>query len=218
MTTCIGVIDYGLANIRSVVNALSCFDIRVSVLDDGNQISDVDALVLPGVGSFDAGMRGLRDRGHATALAESVFAKKVPFLGICLGMQFVMSGSEEGSEKGLGWFDSTVRRLPDQIDGHTVKVPHIGWNEVRVTGNSKLFANIDDISDFYFNHSFYVPLVLTEESIVCHACSYGIDFAASLECENIYLAQFHPEKSQLAGMKLMETFVNITHESKNNRS
>lgn len=208
MTVSIAIVDYGLANIRSVVNALSCFSAEIRVIDNGSDLKGADAIVLPGVGSFGAGMRELRARGHASALYDLVVGEKRPFLGICLGMQFVYQGSDEADEDGLGWLPGTVRRLPSRDAGNTpVKVPHIGWNEVRISNNSRLMKDIDSGSDFYFNHSYYVPLPDAEERAIVHRCQYGVGFAASVEKDNLYICQFHPEKSQLAGMKMLESFI-----------
>ncbi len=200
----IAVIDYGLANIRSVVNALNCFDVDVTVAENGAALGDAKLIVLPGVGSFDAGMRGLNERGHVEALQRRVVEAGVPYLGICLGMQFVFEGSEEGSAPGLGWVKGRVERFPSGQD--QPKVPHVGWNEVEVAPSSKLMAALQSPADFYFVHSYYAPLVCTH-GIASGICDYGVQFCAALERDNIAAVQFHPEKSQLGGMKLLETFL-----------
>ncbi len=202
----VGVIDYGLANIRSVVNALSCFDVDVTVVESGSGLADVGRIVLPGVGSFDAGMKGLITRGHAEALQRRVREAGVPYLGICLGMQFLFSGSDEGSSSGLGWIDGTIVRLPSG-KGHP-KVPHIGWNEVQIAPSSALMAGLESPTDFYFVHGFYAQLRDTK-AIATGICEYGVQFCAALEYDNVAAVQFHPEKSQLGGMKLLETFLGL---------
>lgn len=203
--TRVAVIDYGLANIRSVVNALECFDASVIVATEGAALYDADKIVLPGVGSFDAGMLALHARGHVEALESLVRGRKVPFLGICVGMQFLLGASDEGSESGLGWIAGRVHRFPDGPG--RPKVPHMGWNEVTLKGRSRLLVGLSPPVDFYFLHSYYVP-----DEGPCHTFAsaigeYGFPFVASLEFENIFAVQFHPEKSQLAGMKLIETFL-----------
>ena len=200
----VGVIDYGLANIRSVVNALSCFDVDVAVAETGAGLADVGRIVLPGVGSFDAGMAGLVARGHAEALERRVREAGVPFLGICLGMQLLFSGSEEGSAAGLGWIGGTVVRFPSG-EGHP-KVPHVGWSAVEIAPSSALLAGLGSPTDFYFVHEFHAPLSDTA-GIATGICDYGVRFCAALETGNDAAVQFHPEKSQLAGMKLLETFL-----------
>jgi imidazole glycerol phosphate synthase glutamine amidotransferase subunit len=200
------VVDYGLANLRSVVNALNCFETDVTVAETGAALGDAELIVLPGVGSFDAGMRGLNERGHVEALNRRIIEAGVPYLGICLGMQFLFEGSAEGSAHGLGWLEGRVERFstgPDQP-----KVPHVGWNEVEIAPSSKLMAALVSPTDFYFVHSYYAPLAATD-GIVSGICAYGVRFCAALERGNIAAVQFHPEKSQLGGMKLLETALQI---------
>jgi glutamine amidotransferase len=198
------VVDYGLANIRSVVNALDCFDVDVTVAENGTALADAGLIVLPGVGSFDAGMRGLTERGHVEALQLRVIEAGVPYLGICLGMQFLFEGSAEGSAKGLGWVKGQVERFP--AGAEQPKVPHVGWNEVEISPSSRLMAALVSPADFYFVHSYYAPLAATN-GIASGICDYGVRFCAALERDNISAVQFHPEKSQLGGMKLLETFL-----------
>lgn len=199
----VAVVDYGLANLRSVVNALACFDVDVLLAERGEALGEAERVVLPGVGSFDAGMRGLRERGHDEALERRVREEGRPFLGICLGLQFLLEGSEEGAEPGLGWLPGRVRRFP----GSDLKVPHMGWNEIRPARPGRLFQKLELPLDVYFVHSFYVP----QEGVAAEAatawCDYGGDFVAAVEVGAIHAVQFHPEKSQLAGMKLLETFL-----------
>lgn len=200
----VAVVDYGLANIRSVVNALSCFDADVVVAETGSALGDADLIVLPGVGSFDAGMEGLVSRGHAEALERRVRDAGVPYLGICLGMHFLFERSEEGTRPGLGWLGGGVVRFPTG-EGHP-KVPHVGWSAVEVAPASRLMAGLGSPSDFYFVHGYHVPLAHSA-TITTGICDYGLRFCAALERDNVAAVQFHPEKSQLAGMKLLETFL-----------
>ncbi|RVU36760.1 imidazole glycerol phosphate synthase subunit HisH [Hwanghaeella grinnelliae] len=201
------VVDYGFANLRSVLNALECFEISVSVAEAGSELKGADKIVLPGVGSFDAGIRELRRRGHEEALAETVLDKKTPYLGICVGMQFLYEGSEEGVEPGLGWIKGTVTKFPEGPG--KPKVPHIGWNAVRKSKESRLFNDLAEESDFYFVHSYSAPVGGTDDSWVAGICDYGYPFAAAVEKDHISATQFHPEKSQLAGMKLIQNFLEI---------
>lgn len=202
----VGIVDYGLANIRSVCNALECFKVDLAVAESGDQLRDVDKIVLPGVGSFDAGMRGLRERGHEAVLNELVRDGDVPFLGICLGLQFLFEGSEEGSEKGLGWVPGTCRRF--ESGPGLPKVPHMGWSDVEIVmEGSRLFAELLPPLTFYFVHSYHAPYNSGTEGVSAAVCDHGVRFTAAVERGNIHAVQFHPEKSQLAGMKMLETFL-----------
>lgn len=200
------VVDYGLANIQSVVNALECFTTNVRIASSGDDLAGAARIVLPGVGHFDAGMRGLRNRGHVEALRAQVMGAGVPLLGICLGLQFLFEGSDEGVEPGLGWVSGRIKRIDD---GGSVKVPHMGWSEVTCPRPSRLFAELKPPIEFYFVHSYCAPSAGDAAGVAVATCTYGIEFVAALERGNIFATQFHPEKSQLAGMKLLETFLSI---------
>lgn len=202
----VAVVDYGLANIQSVVNALECITPNVRIAAQGDELADADKIVLPGVGHFDEGMRGLRARGHEAALNRLVIENKVPILGICLGFQFLFAASEEGGEPGLGWIADRIARFPD---GAGIKIPHMGWSEVTCPRRSRLFAEIEPPIEFYFVHSYYAPHIGEAASCASAVCNYGVPFVAALERDNIFATQFHPEKSQLAGMKLIETFLSL---------
>ncbi len=200
----IAIVDYGLANIRSVVNAIECLGQSPYVATSGADLEVADKIILPGVGSFDAGMKGLCERGHVEALNFFVLEKKIPCLGICLGFQFFFEGSEEGREPGLGWFKGRAR----EFDKKKVKVPHVGWNELVVKNDSRLFREISSPVDVYFVHSFYVPHDSGSELYGIGYCEYGLQYIAAVEREQIFGVQFHPEKSQLVGIKILENFLN----------
>jgi imidazole glycerol-phosphate synthase subunit HisH len=200
------VVDYGLANIQSVVNALECFTPNIRIAETGDDIAGATRIVLPGVGHFDEGMKGLRSRGHVAALEAQVLEGGVPLLGICLGLQFLFEGSDEGVEPGLGWISGRVRRISE---GNGTKVPHMGWSEVTCPRPSRLFAELQAPIEFYFVHSYCALNVGEAARLASATCTYGDDFVAAFERENIFATQFHPEKSQLAGMKLLETFLAI---------
>jgi glutamine amidotransferase len=202
----VAVVDYGLANIQSVVNALECFTADVHVASDGQELEGADKIMLPGVGHFDEGMRGLRSRGHEKALDVLVLQKGIPLLGICLGFQFLFFGSDEGIERGLGWIDGRIERIPEQT---AIKVPHMGWSEVECPRPSRLFAGLKPPVEFYFVHSYCAPHQGSAAECATALCTHGTRFVAALERDNIFATQFHPEKSQLAGMKLIETFLAI---------
>lgn len=200
----VAIVDYGLANVRSVMNAVECFGIKPYLADSGDQLYGADKIILPGVGSFDAGMQGLKTRGHVKALNQYVQKNKIPCLGICLGFQFLFEGSEEGNEAGLGWLQGKIYRFNNQ----KVKVPHIGWNEIVVMPHAKIFKNLDERIDVFFVHSYYAPYENDAKLHCSGYCEYGEKYVAAIERGHIFGVQFHPEKSQLAGMKILENFLN----------
>lgn len=187
------------------MNALACLGHELSVAETGAALGDAEVIVLPGVGSFDAGMRGLRARGHDEALERRVRHDGVRYVGICLGMQFLFAGSEEGREPGLGWVEGAVRRFPSGAGAP--KVPHMGWDEVSIRPGSRMFAAIEPPADFYFVHSYYAPREGEADRIAAATARHGLEFVAAVERDNVFAVQFHPEKSQLAGLKLLETLL-----------
>jgi glutamine amidotransferase len=200
----IGVIDYTMGNVQSVMNAFEYIGARARVVERPEDLAACSKVVLPGVGAFGLGMEALRSRGFIDALERDVIVERKPFLGICLGMQLICKESFEfGRHDGLGWIDAVVRRIPD---GNDVRVPHIGWNDITVKRENRLIGT-DDRPDMYFVHSFYVDL--GDDGIPTATCRYGIEFAVMLEQENIYAVQFHPEKSQKAGLDILRRFVEI---------
>jgi imidazole glycerol-phosphate synthase subunit HisH len=202
----VAVVDYGLANIQSVVNALECFTPNIRVAASGDELDGADKIILPGVGHFDEGMRGLRARGHDRALERLVREMHVPLLGICLGFQFLFEGSDEGAERGLGWVEGQIKRIPSAPG---VKIPHIGWSELDCPRPSRLFAELLPPIEVYFVHSFCAPNTGEAGRIATAVCDYGSPFVAAIERGNLFATQFHPEKSQLVGMKLLETFLSL---------
>jgi len=201
----IAIVDYGLGNLRSAYNAFRCFEVDLKVAENGAELADAAGIVVPGVGSFDAGIQGLRSRGHTEALHRRIAEAGAAYFGICLGMQFLFEGSEEGQECGFGWMHGCVRRFPEGAG--QPKIPHIGWTEVAMPRSTQLFRDIAAPADFYFVHSYYAPLEGETERDVAAVAEYGLRYAAGVERGNIHAVQFHPEKSQLAGMKLIENFI-----------
>lgn len=199
--------DYGIGNLSSIRNMLhkvGCRDVVVSPAED--VIARAPKLILPGVGAFDHGMANLNRGGTVDALNEAV-RRGVPVLGICLGMQLMCSGSEEGDLRGLGWLEAHVSRFrPPAASG--LKVPHMGWNSISVRrDNPLLAADASGRRRFYFVHSYHV--VCAREQDVLATTHYGHDFAAAFSRDNIYGVQFHPEKSHRFGMELMQRFVEL---------
>lgn len=194
--------DYGMGNIRSIVNALNFLgNTDVSVSAAKGEIDRADKLILPGVGNFSTAMSRIRDAHLDEILSEAVLSKRTPILGICLGMQLMAkSGTEGGPNRGLGFVDGIV----EPFDRSRIKVPHIGFNQVSPTPGSRLYQDIGSAPDFYFIHSFRV---IPQSAIGQSMCHYSEDFAASFEIGNIAGAQFHPELSQTNGLKLLNNFI-----------
>jgi glutamine amidotransferase len=207
-TADIAVVDYGMGNLRSVAKALEHVAPGASVVvtSDPEVIAGAGKVVFPGVGAMPDCIRELEQRGLKTAVVEA--ARTKPFLGICLGMQALFEFSEEGNVAGLGILPGTVRRFPaDQMvdaKGQKLKVPHIGWNEVHQAMDHPLWAGIPDGSRFYFVHSYYVEA--GGPDLVAAFTPYPFSFASAVARGNIFAVQFHPEKSQSAGLKLLGNF------------
>ena len=198
------VIDYGLGNLASVYNALTFLGANPKISYSPKDIEKAEKIVLPGVGAFGDAMKGLEKRGLAEAIKKSLAAGKT-YLGICLGLQALFEKSEEGEAGGLGVFRGRVKRFREK-DG--IKVPQIGWNSVRLQVTSdklQVARDIEDNSYFYFDHSYYVKP--EDKSIVAATTDYGITFTSMVWRKNIYAVQFHPERSQGLGLKLLENFV-----------
>tara|TARA_B100001123_G_C15306006_1_gene1022712 strand:- start:209 stop:829 length:621 start_codon:yes stop_codon:yes gene_type:complete len=201
------IIDYGIGNIASIHNGILSTGNDVVVSSDPKKISNSSHLILPGVGSFQKGMEGILSRGLAEILNEQVINKKKPILGICLGMQLFASHSfEDGHHKGLNWINGKVEKIDKDLKN--IKVPHMGWNEVKSQNKSKLLTNIEEPLIFYFVHSYH--FIPNDTSIITGTCKHGKDLTACIEYKNIYAAQFHPEKSHDVGQKLLNNFFNNT--------
>lgn len=205
----IGIIDYGMGNLHSAAKAFEHVapDARVIVSADPRVIGQADRIVLPGVGAIRDCMAEIRRLGFAELVQESVTVK--PVLAICIGIQALMTHSEEnGGVQCLGLFDGEVRYFGNDLHdtrGEKLKVPHMGWNQVRQALRHPLWKAIPDNSRFYFVHSYYVDTA--PGSLVAGECEYGLRFTAALCRENLFAVQFHPEKSQRAGLQLLRNFV-----------
>jgi glutamine amidotransferase len=197
----ITIVDYGMGNLESIRNMLRRVGVRAAITGDPEAIGEAEKLLLPGVGSFDAAMREIDARGLREVLDRKALAERVPILGICLGMQLMARGSEEGELPGLGWLDADVLRFPSDLG---LKVPHMGWNLVTATRPSPLTAGLPEEPRFYFVHSYYVQADRHADAVL--TAHYGVTFAAAMEAANIHGAQFHPEKSHRFGMQLLANF------------
>ncbi|MFT4690852.1 MAG: imidazole glycerol phosphate synthase subunit HisH [Verrucomicrobiia bacterium] len=205
----IALLDYGAGNLRNVEKALRKLNADVDVLTSPDRLSDADACVLPGVGAFDDCINSLRQQELLEASREFISTGK-PFLGICVGYQALFERSEEFNScaKGLNIFDGNVIRFPEQ---EGLKVPQIGWNQVELKKNDcPLFKGIEDNSYFYFVHSFHPEPA--DDSIVVGRTDYGRNFASAVWRDNVFATQFHPEKSQTVGIKLLENFVDLANQ------
>ena len=198
----IALIDYGMGNLGSVEKALQYVGCTTVITSSPQQLAEASGIVLPGVGAFDDCMRGLRERGLVEPLRELIAAGK-PYLGICLGLQMLFEQSEEGQEPGLGIFPGQVVRFD-----HDLKIPQIGWNQVWLRREVPHLAGIPPGSWFYFVHSYYVQP--EDESIIATVTDYGYEFCSAVYRDNVFACQFHPEKSQIAGLKLLKNFKQLT--------
>jgi glutamine amidotransferase len=201
------IIDYGMGNLWSVQSAFEYLNCSVTVTSDPNTIIKSDRLVLPGVGSFRAAMETLRTTGIAESIVDSVKIRGVNILGICLGMQLLGAGSpEDGETNGLGIVDGRTDSFDSRV-ANVIKVPHVGFDTVRFGEGTKLFQRMSKESDFYFVHEYRMKTVRNLESV--SLCTYGEDFVAAFESNNVFATQFHPEKSQANGLRVLKNFVEI---------
>lgn len=178
---------------------------EAEITSDPQRIADAKKLILPGVGHFDFGMKNLHSSGLVPVLHRKVLEEKTPILGICLGVQLFMKGSDEGSEPGLGWIDGYTRAFDKTKMSAALKIPHMGWSEVSVSRQSTLFSGFDEVPRFYFVHSFH--LTCHQQADVLAHSSHGYPFVAAVEHENIVGVQFHPEKSHRFGMVVLKNFL-----------
>lgn len=203
----IAIVDYGLGNVGSVGNMFRRIGIRPTISSDPAHLAEAQGLVLPGVGHFDEGMRNLRARGLVEPLTRLVCERRIPILGICLGLQLMARRSEEGSEKGLGWLDADVKRFSFSTDAG-LTIPHMGWNKVERVDDALLAGLDGPDTRFYFVHSYH--LVCDRPGDVIAWCDYGYRFAAAVHTRNLFGTQFHPEKSHRFGMEILRNFAEAT--------
>lgn len=200
----IGIVDYGMGNLHSVRNALDRLGLPNRICAEPEEIKQAERLILPGVGGFRDCARSLEERGLAQALDDAVNREGKPILGICLGLQVMARTSEEGgAQRGLGWLDADVVRI-DGAD-RSLRVPHVGWDQIDCRQESPLFAGVPDSAEVYFVHSYHVAC--REAAEVDATCSYGTLLVAAVRKGNIAGTQFHPEKSQEIGLRVLGNFV-----------
>jgi glutamine amidotransferase len=198
----ITIINYGMGNLGSIANMLKKVGAEAIVASDPAAIAGAEKLILPGVGAFDHGMKGLNN-GWIDGLNEAVLVRGVPVLGICLGMQLLCKSSEEGRLPGLGWIDARVERFHVAAEAN-LKIPHMGWNNVTAAKPNPVLPTGQIEQRFYFVHSYHV--VCSNPEDVLATAHYGYDFAAAINQGNVFGVQFHPEKSHRFGMELIKNF------------
>lgn len=200
----ISVVDYDAGNTLSVIKAVNFLKGSPILTADRDIILNSDAVILPGVGSFEHAMKSIKNQGLDKTITDFIETGK-PFLGICLGLQLLFQESEESPGVfGLGIFKGKLKKIPRKAD---LKVPHIGWNSLGIKENSKLFKNISNGSYVYFVHSYF--LQSKDRNIVSSQTDYGVKIDASIESKNIYATQFHPEKSGTIGISILKNFVDL---------
>lgn len=203
----IAIIDYGLGNVRAFAHVFSKLRVPAVVTNKQIDLEAAKKIILPGVGAFDYAMKQLDKSGLRPALDEIVNIRKVPILGVCVGMQMFACSSEEGRLPGLGWIDGTVKKFEASRLTGSMKIPHMGWNEVSPKGENMLFQDLERGARFYFLHSYYISCKKAEDVIA--VADYGGEFASAVNSANIFGVQFHPEKSHLWGIRLLKNFADL---------
>lgn len=199
----IAIIDYGLGNVKAFANVYKRLNLPIVIAKEASALESATKIILPGVGAFDYAMTLLDNSGMREKLEYCVLEQGVPVLGICVGMQILANSSEEGSLAGLGWIAGKVRKFqPEQI--HANPLPHMGWNTVTAKATTTIFQDMQPTERFYFLHSYYFDCDQSSHTIA--TAHYGADFTCSVNKNNIYGVQFHPEKSHQAGVKLLKNF------------
>lgn len=199
------IVDYGVGNLASIKNMLKKAGSDAIISSEEKVILDADKLILPGVGAFDTCVEKLQQSGLLNAINKKVLEQKIPVLGVCVGMQLLTAGSEEGKLPGLGWIKGRVVKFKQSQLAAGTKIPHMGWTNVALNKPSRLFDGMHDDPRFYFVHSYHADLDNTEDALLL--ANYGYSFVAAVEHQNIIGVQFHPEKSHKFGLKLLSNFV-----------
>lgn len=199
----IGIIDYGVGNIKAFANIYKNLNIPFKIVKDISEFENITKLILPGVGSFDHAMTSLENSGMKEKLDELVLEKETPVIGICVGMQMLAKSSEEGTLNGLGWIDGIVKKF-DKSKIKNAPLPHMGWNNLIMEKKNKIFDNLEENPRYYFLHSYYFECENKEDVIA--TATYGEKFDCMINHKNIYGIQCHPEKSHHNGMQLLKNF------------
>ena len=202
----ITIVDYGLGNISAFLNVFRRSNVEARATATADELQGATKVVLPGVGHFDHAMERLDASGMRPVLDELVLERKVPVVGICVGMQMLAESSEEGSRAGLGYISGRVRAFASWEPAHGLPMPHMGWNDVRPVAQSPLLAGLED-ARFYFLHSYFFECARPDDALA--VARYGQDFSCVVQHENIYGVQFHPEKSHHFGTGLLKNFAGL---------
>jgi len=203
----ITIIDYGVGNLFAFQNVYKRLNIPTKIAKTQEDLTNATKLILPGVGSFDYAMAQLNASGMRVKLDELVLEKKVPVIGICVGMQMMGNRSDEGKLEGLKWIDAETLKFDENLIQHRTKLPHMGWNDVAPIINHPLFIGLEKEAIFYFLHSFYFKCNNPADSIALS--DYGLSFSSAVNKDNVYGIQFHPEKSHQYGEKLLLNFAKL---------
>lgn len=202
----VAIIDYRMGNLFSVVKKIRNLSSEVIITSNVEEIESSDKIILPGVGHFGKAMSNLKELGLIKVLNTQVLENKKPILGICLGMQIMAQKSEEGNTDGLGWIDAEIVKF--NVKGKLkYKVPHTGWNQIKIAKESKLMKNIKDLSEVYFVHAYH--LKTSNQSIILNETDYEYNFPSAFEVNNIYGVQYHPEKSHDLGATILKNFIDL---------
>jgi len=200
----ITIIDYGLGNIHAFTNVYKRLNIETRVACKKNDLKEATKLILPGVGAFDHAMIMLNKSGMRETLNELVLVKRIPIIGVCVGMQILGKYSDEGTLPGLGWIDGIVKKFDASMIIFKTHLPHMGWNNIKTNGSNPLFYNLNSTARFYFLHSYYFQCV--NQSEVISTTDYGITYASAINSNNIFGVQFHPEKSHSNGIQVLNNY------------
>ncbi len=200
----IKIIDYGLGNVQAFLNVYKLLNIPASSAGKISELQGASHLILPGVGSFDQAMHLLNDSGMRDELDNLVLEAGLPILGVCVGMQILGIGSQEGIMPGLGWINGDVKKITSEKSEIDFRLPHMGWNEVSIKSKDELFTGLEEKPQFYFLHNYH--FVCTDEHTSIGTTNYGKDISCIVKSKNIYGVQFHPEKSHHYGVSLLKNF------------
>ena len=200
----ITIVDYGVGNVRAFLNVFKQLNVEAGTATTPESITAAERLILPGVGDFDEAMQRLNASGMRPALEAAALHRRIPVLGVCVGLQMLARSSEEGSLPGLGWVAADVKAFRSTPEGREIPVPHMGWNDVRPAQANPLFDGLTEESRFYFLHSYYFEC--DRDHDVAATTGYGFDFCSAVTAGNIFGVQFHPEKSHSWGTRLLRNF------------
>jgi glutamine amidotransferase len=200
----ITIVNYGSGNIRAIGNIYQRLNIPFKIANQPGEMKGAEKIILPGVGAFDETMSILNESGFRPVLDDEVLNNHVPVLGICVGMQIMAKKSEEGSLPGLGWINAQVKKFDKTVLPFKPKIPHLGWNSIKVVKANDIFRDVDEEMGFYFLHSYYLECM--DQCDVMSTTVYGNSFSSSVNHNNTYGVQFHPEKSHHNGVNLLKNF------------